>query len=223
MIITIAMIIIIAMIIPIKAHLDSSIVRRAASCKEAEPRIEPHHVVHLEAVPVHADQQGAVGVCVPPVGGQALHRGWHEGQLGGRGGHVDLVEVLPENFGLDVVQHPDSQEVFVVVPVKVSAVALVQEHLGVKLLLGNPTKGSLGDNTRSQLRLFSRLLPLSAPRNGSREAIMAALHLATSVFSWGDQLPDELLDVLVPIVGVEAVEEGEADSILVMKARLVVV
>ena len=47
---------------------------------------------------------------------------------------------------------------------------------------------------------------------------MAALHLATSVFSRGDQLPDELLDVLVPIVGVEAVEEGEADGILVGKA-----
>ena len=47
---------------------------------------------------------------------------------------------------------------------------------------------------------------------------MAALHLSTSVLSWGDQLPDELLDVLVPIVGVEAVEEGEADSILGMKA-----
>ena len=52
---------------------------------------------------------------------------------------------------------------------------------------------------------------------------MTALHLATSVFCWGDQLPDELLDVLVTIVGVEAVEEGEADSILVVKARLVVV
>ena len=52
---------------------------------------------------------------------------------------------------------------------------------------------------------------------------MAALHLATSVLSRGDQLPDKPLDVLVPIVGVEAVEEGEADGILVMKARLVVV
>ena len=52
---------------------------------------------------------------------------------------------------------------------------------------------------------------------------MAALHLATTMLSRGDQLPDELLDVLVAIVGVEAVEEGETDSILVVKARLVVV
>jgi len=43
---------------------------------------------------------------------------------------------------------------------------------------------------------------------------VASLHLATTVLSRGDQLPDELFDVLVPIVGVEAVEEGEADGIL---------
>ena len=47
---------------------------------------------------------------------------------------------------------------------------------------------------------------------------MTTLHLATSVLSRGDQLPDKLLDVLVAIVGVEAVEKGETDGILVVKA-----
>ena len=90
--------------------------------------------------------------------------------------------------------------------VKVATIAFVQEHLGVKLFLGNPTKGSLRNDTRSQLRLFSCLLPLSASRHRGREAVVASLYLSTSVLRWGDQLPNKLLDVLVAVVGVKAVQ-----------------
>ena len=61
---------------------------------------------------------------------------------------VYLLEMLAENLVLDVVEHPDSKEILVVVPVEVLPVALVQEHLCVIFLILDPVD-TIWNNSRS--------------------------------------------------------------------------
>ena len=51
---------------------------------------------------------------------------------------VDLGLVLSEDFVVDVEQHSDSEQEFVVVSVKMLPVTFVQEHLRVVLLFLSP-------------------------------------------------------------------------------------
>ena len=52
---------------------------------------------------------------------------------------VDLVLVFSEDFVVDVEQHSDSEQKFVVVSVKMFAVTFIKEHLRIILLFLSPS------------------------------------------------------------------------------------
>ena len=125
---------------------------------------------------------------------------------------VDLRLELSKDFVVDVKQHSDSEQKFVVVSVKMLPVALVQEHLRIVLLFLSPG-GTVRDGSSSRVL---GLLSLPTPRDGRREAGVALGDLGAAELLGGDEVPHEGLDVLVPGVPLEAVHQRESDSVLKM-------
>ena len=124
---------------------------------------------------------------------------------------VDLLEVAGKDLVLYVVEHPDAEEDFVAVALEVLPVPLLQVHLAIVLLVGDPAgfRGGLAG------RVLGGLLALPSPRHGARESGVVLAHLlASAVLGGGDEIPDERLDLLVATVHVEAEEQNDPGGVL---------
>ena len=133
-----------------------------------------------------------------------------EAEVPGCGVFVYLRLELSQDLVVDVEEHPDPEQELVVVSVQVLPVALVQEHLRVVLLSTRPG-GRVGDGASPRVL---GLLAFPATGNWGGQASVALPDLGSAELLGRDQVPDEGLDVLVPGVSLEAVDQAESHGVL---------
>ena len=123
---------------------------------------------------------------------------------------VNLRLELSKDFVVDVKQHSDSEQKFVVVSVKMLPVAFVQEHLRIVLLFLSPG-GTVRDGSSSRVL---RLLSLPASGNWSRQSRMSLGHFGASKLFGSDQVPNKSFNIFITSISLKTVDQRETNCVL---------
>ena len=123
---------------------------------------------------------------------------------------VDLRLELSKDFVVDVKQHSDSEQKFVVVSVKMLPVAFVQEHLRIVLLFLSPG-GTVRDGSSSRVL---GLLPLPTSGNWCRQSRMALGHFGAAKLFGSDQVPNKSFNIFITSISLKTVDQRETNCVL---------